>query len=144
LCAAKGNAIAPARQAEIERWLRRARQALSTETAAAAWAMGQTMPLADAVAQALTEAEPVAPVSPPAESARPRPPALLTRREQEVAAYLARGFTNRQIAAALSIAERTAERHVENILLKLDFTSRTQVAVWATERGLTAVTAADE
>ena len=94
------------------------------------------MPLADAVAAALTDSEPPAPDGPPAGPAHPKPPALLTRREQEVAAYLARGFTNRQIATALSIAERTAERHVENILLKLDFTSRTQVAVWATEQGL--------
>ena len=60
----------------------------------------------------------------------------LTRREREVAALLARGLSNREIAEALVIGERTAEMHVSNILGKLGLASRTQVAVWAAERGL--------
>lgn len=43
---------------------------------------------------------------------------------------LARGLSNREIAGALCISERTVERHVENILAKLNLHSRTQVAVW--------------
>ncbi len=55
----------------------------------------------------------------------------LTQREQEIARCLAEGCTNRQIAQKLVISERTVERHVSNILLKLDFHSRDQVAEWA-------------
>lgn len=55
----------------------------------------------------------------------------LTRREREVAALLARGLTNRQIAEQLVIAERTAEMHVSNVLGKLGVSTRAQAAVWA-------------
>ena len=64
-----------------------------------------------------------------------------TRREREVAALIARGLTNRQIAAKLVIAERTADTHVANILGKLGFAARAQVAAWAVERGLVDVRA---
>jgi class 3 adenylate cyclase/DNA-binding CsgD family transcriptional regulator len=59
----------------------------------------------------------------------------LTSREREVVALLARGLSNRQIAAALAISERTVDGHVGNILGKLGLASRTQVAVWAVEHG---------
>ena len=49
---------------------------------------------------------------------------------------VALGLSNRQIAEELVIAEPTAERHVANILNKLGYHSRTQIAVWAVERGL--------
>jgi len=54
----------------------------------------------------------------------------LTAREREVAALIAEGRANRQIAAALVIAEPTAERHVANILSKLGLHSRAQIAAW--------------
>ena len=60
----------------------------------------------------------------------------LTAREREVAALIAQGKTSREIAALLVVSERTAEVHVSNILGKLGFTSRAQIAVWAVERGL--------
>jgi DNA-binding NarL/FixJ family response regulator len=60
----------------------------------------------------------------------------LTSREQEVAALIAHGQTNRAIADALSVSERTVDAHVGNILRKLRFTARSQVAAWAVERGL--------
>lgn len=60
----------------------------------------------------------------------------LTGREREVAALIAQGKTSREIAATLVVSERTAEVHVSNILGKLGFTSRAQIAVWAVERGL--------
>ena len=53
-----------------------------------------------------------------------------------MAALVAQGLTNRQIAAALGIAERTAMKHVEHLLAKLGFRSRVQVAGWAVEQGL--------
>ena len=52
----------------------------------------------------------------------------LSAREAEVAALVADGLTNRQIAARLVISERTAGNHVAHILTKLGFTSRSQIA----------------
>ena len=63
---------------------------------------------------------------------------LLTLRQQEVAVLVAHGLTNRQIAERLVVSERAAAAHVENILNKLGVSSRTQIAVWASERGLLA------
>ena len=60
----------------------------------------------------------------------------LTPREREIVGLIARGRTNRQIADALVIARPTADRHVANILKKLDLSNRAQVAAWATERSL--------
>lgn len=67
--------------------------------------------------------------------------APLTRRETEVAALVAEGMTNREIAARLFISERTAESHVEQIRNKLGFHSRTQIAVWFAETKLQKVPA---
>jgi DNA-binding NarL/FixJ family response regulator len=50
-----------------------------------------------------------------------------------VARLVARGLTNRQIAEALVITERTASNHVEHILRKLGYHTRAQIATWATE-----------
>ncbi len=60
----------------------------------------------------------------------------LTRRERDVVGLLARGFTNRQIAAALVVTEGTAENYVQRVLSKLGFNNRAQVAAWAVEHGL--------
>ena len=56
----------------------------------------------------------------------------LTPRESEVAKLIAEGLSNRVIADRLVISHRTVDGHVERILAKLEFTSRAQVAVWAT------------
>ncbi|MEV5540642.1 LuxR C-terminal-related transcriptional regulator [Saccharopolyspora shandongensis] len=72
----------------------------------------------------------------PAPSAAPpagdRSGGLLTRRELQVAEAVARGMSNKEIAANLVISQRTAEAHVEHILTKLDFGSRAQIAAWVT------------
>ena len=60
----------------------------------------------------------------------------LTRREAEVAALAARGLTNRAIAGQLFLSVRTVEVHVDHILTKLGFHSRTKLAAWAYEAGL--------
>jgi non-specific serine/threonine protein kinase len=60
----------------------------------------------------------------------------LTAREREVAALVARGKSNREIADDLVLGERTIETHVGNILSKLGFTTRVQIAAWAVEVGL--------
>lgn len=59
-------------------------------------------------------------------------PDQLTRREREVANLVAEGMTNRQIAEALYISERTAQTHVQHILTKLGFSARAQIATWVT------------
>jgi NarL family two-component system response regulator LiaR len=61
------------------------------------------------------------------------PTEALTPREMEVLQLLARGAANKEIAADLSITERTARTHVSNILGKLGLASRTQAALWAVE-----------
>jgi DNA-binding NarL/FixJ family response regulator len=60
----------------------------------------------------------------------------LTDREREVLRLVARGMSNKDIAAALFITERTARTYVSNILGKLGLESRTQAALWAVEHKL--------
>jgi non-specific serine/threonine protein kinase len=56
----------------------------------------------------------------------------LTAREAEVAELVAAGLSNREIAERLVIAKRTADSHVEHILVKLGYTTRAQIAAWIT------------
>jgi predicted ATPase/DNA-binding CsgD family transcriptional regulator len=74
------------------------------------------------------------PGQPPAGTPAPSP-SPLTPREREIAILIARGLSNRGIADELVISPATAARHVANILTKLGFTSRAQVAAWAVHRG---------
>lgn len=57
-------------------------------------------------------------------------PSKLSRREHEVAMLVADGMSNREIAGALVISERTAQNHVQHILTKLGFVNRAQIAAW--------------
>jgi DNA-binding NarL/FixJ family response regulator len=63
-------------------------------------------------------------------------PGGLTRREREVAAHIAAGRANREIAEALFVSERTVEAHVANILRKLGASSRAGIAAWAERQGI--------
>jgi non-specific serine/threonine protein kinase len=106
------------------------RSALATERGEQAWSDGLEMDLRQAIDYALG-------VNP-----RPQPrgrdagglPAL-TKRQLEVARLVARGLTDREIAVALQISERTAEGHLEQIRNKLAFKSRVQIAAWYIQRG---------
>lgn len=61
---------------------------------------------------------------------------LLTAREREIVAALARGASNKEIAREFELAESTVKIHVQNILRKLNLTSRVQAAVYAVEHGI--------
>jgi predicted ATPase/DNA-binding NarL/FixJ family response regulator len=69
------------------------------------------------------------------------PQTPLTRRERQIAELVAGGLSNRQIAARLVISQRTAETHVEHILVKLGFSSRSQIAAWTVDRARSDATA---
>jgi signal transduction histidine kinase/DNA-binding CsgD family transcriptional regulator len=60
----------------------------------------------------------------------------LTPRQRHVAALVARGFTNQQIAKELVVTHGTAANHVQQILSRLGLASRAELAVWASQRGL--------
>ena len=61
--------------------------------------------------------------------------AELTARERQIAALISRGLSNKAIADELDIRSATVARHVANIMGKLEFTSRVQIANWVLERG---------
>lgn len=61
---------------------------------------------------------------------------ILTPREKETLACLARGESNKIIARSLNVAESTVKIHVQNILKKLNLSSRVQAAVFAVEHGI--------
>jgi len=60
----------------------------------------------------------------------------LTQREMEILKYLARGYSNQEIAEELVISTRTVATHVGNILGKLHLANRTQAALYALEQGI--------
>ncbi|MGW2639715.1 response regulator [Streptomyces sp. NPDC001348] len=64
-------------------------------------------------------------------------PGSLTEREREVLGLIADGRSNREIARALVLSEKTVKTHVSNILMKLDLADRTQAALWAVRHGVT-------
>jgi predicted ATPase/DNA-binding CsgD family transcriptional regulator/Tfp pilus assembly protein PilF len=137
----------------IEEVLELARDRLGASTAAALFAEGRELKAEDAVGYALGAQSETSgsgsggllgpavtrdlngPGEPawadPARLAAARSAAPLTPREHEIVLLIARGLSNRQIADELVISPATAARHVANILAKLGFSSRTQVASWS-------------
>ena len=141
---------------KTEQVLEFTRERLSAAKAAALFAEGREMTVEDAIRYALGSQRPLSvPASRGAQvpaatgwadQARPdavggprhdagaarRAPSPLTPREHEIVLLICQGLSNREIADELVISPATAARHVANILAKLGFTSRTQVASWAT------------
>ncbi len=113
-----------------DRCLARTREALGDAAFGKAFGEGATLRFDDAVALAAGRR-----TSAPAAADAHGDEVRLTRRESEIAALVAEGLTNREIAERLVMARRTAEGHVAHILGKLNLTSRAQLAGWvATQR----------
>jgi DNA-binding CsgD family transcriptional regulator len=135
---------APLSGARLAELLGPARKALGEPHAAALLAEGRAMTAAEAVSYAIQPpaggngAAPASGSAGPADWAPiPRPRAAassevstLTPRELEIAGLIARGLSNRAIADELVISQATVARHVANMLTKLGFNSRAQVAAW--------------
>lgn len=111
-----------------DRTLEGLRASLKPEEFEAHWREGRTLELEAAIQTALE----TAPRAPAGRETGSR----LTPREREVAVLIARGLTNRDIAAQLRVSERTAITHVEHIMNKLGLHSRAQIAAWAVRSGL--------
>jgi non-specific serine/threonine protein kinase len=134
---ALGFRFKPADQECYDHHMVIARTRLGEAAFAAAWAEGRAMTLDQALDYALAWSESVESAHSRRRTRRPEGE-VLTAREREIAALVAHGQTNRQIATTLVISERTADAHVQNILNKLGFNARAQIASWATERRLSA------
>ncbi len=131
-----GEMQSPMERARMNRWLTQLRQALGSEAISEAWEAGRATSLEEAV-----ELAPAETPRPPARRKRspktvPQNVTVLSPRQRQVAALLARDLSNQQIAGQLVITERTVAAHVEHILDKLGFASRHQIGAWAIERGL--------
>jgi non-specific serine/threonine protein kinase len=127
-----GNSLAilfPDLVCEHDKSVVAARAALGDQAYAAAFRRGRQMPLA----RALDDAEQTR-RSTRSGQMDAGGTGSLTSREEEIAGLLAQGLSNKAIAKSLVIAQRTAETHVANILVKLGLTSRSQVAAWVAEQ----------
>jgi non-specific serine/threonine protein kinase len=117
----------PADNARREESVRELELSLGKHRYRRALERGRTMDHAEALSFAARDAAPA--VEQPAQ-----PTTLpLTSREVDVAEQVALGLTNNAIAAQLVITPRTVRGHIENILAKLGFSSRSQIATWYAE-----------
>jgi predicted ATPase/DNA-binding CsgD family transcriptional regulator len=127
LLASIGVPLAPADQTVLTHDLEVMRNRLGTQAWDAAWAAGSVLTPEQAIALATRD------VRDPRRGGH----GPLTDRESQVAGLIAAGLTNRQISRRLSISEKTVGSHIDHIMTKLGLRSRTRIAVWAHERGLT-------
>ncbi len=127
--------LPPMPGARSQRYLDAAR-GLGQHVVARLWVEGTVMTSAQAVRLALGETAIQTSTAVPASPGASPDSLGLTSREREVVALIAAGKSNRDIGADLFISPATAARHVANILAKLGYTSRSQVAVWAKSAGV--------
>ena len=133
--------LPPLPGARAERYLAPARR-LGEAAVARLWARGLALSSEEAVTLALDADRPAAAADDDgrtlsvaeAYEVAAAPPSSLTPREHQIAALIATGYSNKAIAEELSISPTTAARHVANILAKLGFRSRTQIAAWVADR----------
>ena len=128
LRAAIGAPVNAGIQADYERFMPLAQDALSSAAWERAWSEGQALTLEEALAYGIVGLAP----TPAATTA----PSGLSRREVDVLRLLADGKSNQEIAETLFISPHTVATHVQNIFNKLGLDSRTAVATWAVRNGL--------
>jgi DNA-binding CsgD family transcriptional regulator len=102
----------------------------------AAWAQGRALSLEQAIEVALKPLPGTSARASATYQAARLALGGLTRREQEAVALIALGRSNREIAAAMTVGEKTVETYVTRILSKLGFNSRVQIATWAIHKGI--------
>jgi ATP/maltotriose-dependent transcriptional regulator MalT len=127
-----GLELEPQELAEYDRAVERARAELGAQAFQAAWSLGRAMTLDEAADHALSERAELDLAT--RKSAKPQP-ATLTSREREVAALIAQGLTNRQIAQELHLSRRTVDTHVGKILHKLGLHTRARISDWVMKQG---------
>ncbi|GAA2850028.1 hypothetical protein GCM10010517_07500 [Streptosporangium fragile] len=135
--AMSGAVLPPGFGARMEELLQPARMRLGDAVVAQLWAHGQEMTQEQAVRYALQSDESFETPTLLGKHPAATPLTTLTCREWEIAQLIARGMSNKAIADELFISPATAARHVANILAKLGFSSRTQVATWVIEQNRT-------
>ena len=113
------------------------RRIVGPEPFEAAWEEGGRLSLQEAAELALAAARPATVGGLRATTGQPEFGGL-TARERQTARLIARGYSNSEIAAAMTVGVKTVETYVTRILNKLGFESRVQIALWAVERGLVA------
>ena len=118
---------------DYERTLVGLRSRLDQETFTQCWNEGTAMRLKDVIACALSG--PAVRMDEPSISDKEKFQGL-SKRERETAAWIAQGKSNREIAQAMTVGEKTVETYVTRILDKLGVNSRVQIATWAVEKGL--------
>jgi len=132
LRAGLGAPLAQSDRREYDRTLEGLKAALPPAEFEEVWRIGRTLDLDAAIQLTLDAPGSPGPVM-PRQAVKGRD--TLTPREREVAVLIARGLSNREIAAKLRVAERTAISHVEHIMNKLGIHSRAQIAAWAVRQG---------
>ena len=113
-----------------------ARWGWATHAGATRWLWAIGVPLVAAAAWAVLRAPGDGPAPLVAVPGALRLALELTERERAVLRLVGQGKTNKVIAAALHITERTVEFHVGNVLQKLGAASRVEAALWARDHGL--------
>jgi DNA-binding CsgD family transcriptional regulator len=135
LRAAIGAAQSPLRRDLLDRWLPALQLAVGQDVYARSWAIGQAMTIQEAIALALNMRESVVPLT---EREKEVPPQVtgLTSREVEVLRLVAKGQSNKEIAAELVLSVRTVERHITNLYGKIDARGKADATAYAIHHGL--------
>ena len=117
----------------LEQWLSAVRRHVPEDVFARNWAAGTEVPLQDAIGLALKTypADPHAPAQVPV-----APGSGLTTRELEVRRLIARGQSNKEVAAELVLSVRTVERHITNLYGKIDARGKADATAYAIHHGL--------
>jgi predicted ATPase/DNA-binding CsgD family transcriptional regulator len=130
-----GAAQSPFRRDLVNRWHPSQQQGEEQEFSSRNWAIGQAMTIQEAIALALTLHQSDMRLS---DSQQERSPyvAGLTSRESEVLRLLAKGRSNKEIAAELVLSVRTVERHIANLYAKIDARGKADATAYAIRHGL--------